>query len=65
MFGWSSVPRNEPGFDDDNVEDFKELAERIKTEISEYSELKMFNFPSLYLNQFLLTQKLKVLRKSF
>lgn len=36
MCVWNAIPRHEPEYDEVNVEDFQELAEKIKTEISEY-----------------------------
>ena len=38
MCVWNSIPRHEPEYDEVNVEDFQELAQKIKTEISEYGK---------------------------
>jgi hypothetical protein len=38
MCVWNAIPRHEPEYDEVNVEDFQELAQKIKTEISEYGK---------------------------
>ena len=42
MCVWNAIPTHEPEYDEVNVEDFKEFAQKLTTEISEYGKKEVY-----------------------